>query len=806
MAEPKDPLLGTEDTVVAPAPLPSERAELGTTPEAVASTLLGARYEIIGLLGAGGMGSVYRAHDCELDEVVALKMLSRELLVAPGMLERFRQEVKLARRVTHINVARTYDIGEHDGQRFLTMELVVGESLGRLLERGGALPLSRAIEIATQICAGLVAAHAAQVVHRDLKPDNILVTQEGRVVITDFGIARAFEANGGTTQGVPIGTPTYMAPEQVEGSSPIDARTDIYALGAMLFEMVTGERAWSGTTPLATAIARLVAPPPDPREHHADLPDAFAELILRCMQRKAEDRFATAKDVAEAMGALDVPALSRSAPPIPASRSMRSAEQTAIGDKTVAVLPFRNLGPATDDYLAEGLTDDILDALSVRPGLRVRSRGAVAAANGQAIDARDLGRHLHVQVIVEGSLRRVGSHLRVSARIISVPDGFQLWAKRFERPTCEVLLVGDEAATAIAEVLTLAKRKTMPARKKDAGEVIDLYLRARHEYHKFWGDSNARAIELFEEAYALAPDHPRVLGGYAMALMRRFQLKGDQESAAAHTVDMARRALTIDPTNAEAHIALGGVAWALGDAVTAAREILAGYRENPRLGDAHDYCGRLLVEVGCIDAGIDHLRAAAEAEPGIRAHAVVDIARALALKGAWTESLALLESAPSNNPSLLNLYWLMRARLAVWKGDKELAQRLLAELATSTDFPAKSMTLGALAAMLTGQVPREAMKFLDERSAGTPQALRRRSFTAQIQAEVAGILGDVDAGLRALSAADEARLIDIAWLEQCDLLAPLRSSPVYATVHEHVQARALEVREVFATALTEVRE
>jgi serine/threonine-protein kinase len=215
--------------------------------------VLAGRYELLGLVGTGGMGSVYRARDRELDEIVALKMLRRELVDAPGMLARFRQEVKLARKVTHRNVARTFDIGEHAGDKFLTMELVEGESLANLLHREKKLELARVIELVEAICSALSAAHAAEVVHRDLKPDNVLLAKDGRVVVTDFGIARAVTSDAQPTIGAPIGTPAYMAPEQLEGSHPIDARADLYALGAMTYELLTGQQPWTGDSAYAVA-------------------------------------------------------------------------------------------------------------------------------------------------------------------------------------------------------------------------------------------------------------------------------------------------------------------------------------------------------------------------------------------------------------------------------------------------------------------------------------------------------------------------------------------------------------------------
>ena len=270
--------------------------------------ILAGRFEILELLGVGGMGSVYRARDVTLDETVALKMIARSIAREPGMLERFRREVRLARRVTHPNVARCFDIGQHDDDCFFTMELIEGESLRARLDREGRVTAAAAIVIATEVCAGLGAAHRASVVHRDLKPDNVMLGAEGRVVLTDFGIAsaRLLADRGQRTVGTLVGTPEYISPEQVQGERDLDGRADIYSLGVMLFELVTGRVPWVGPTPLAVVVARLGADPPDPRQL-VELDDQLAAIIMRCMARRREDRFASVDDVARALYEVYVP-------------------------------------------------------------------------------------------------------------------------------------------------------------------------------------------------------------------------------------------------------------------------------------------------------------------------------------------------------------------------------------------------------------------------------------------------------------------------------------------------------------------
>ncbi len=783
---------GTLVAVMADAPrirgdeatLAAEGTASTTTPSLSGTALVGDRYAILGLVGVGGMGSVYRARDTELDEVVALKVLRKELVETPGMLERFRQEVKLARRVTHVNIARTFDIGEHEGEKYLTMEYVDGRSLADLAAEG-PMPVARVVAIAKGICAGLSAAHAAGVVHRDLKPDNVLVGPDGRVVITDFGIARAVREGDSAvmTNGRPIGTPAYMAPEQVQGKA-VDGRADIYALGAILYELLTGERAWQGDTVFVVAAARLVEPPPDPRAKTL-VTDAVAGVVLKCMAKEAEARFETAAEVARALdealaAATHPPATS---PPLRPSARPPSAE----AHKTIAVLPFRNTGAPEDEYIADGLTDDLIDGLSMTRGLRVQGRGAVMRHKAGDRDPRDVGRALGVQVVVDGSVRKAGGKLRVSARLISVADGFQLWAKRFDRAEADFLAVGDEAANAIADALTV--ERGLPAREAptDPG-AIDLYLRARHAYHAGWSLNVDRAVTLFEQALTLAPEDPLLLAGYALARVRRFSFDPDGTEVDGEAAKAAaERALAKVPAMGEARMALATHALIVGDGVACARAVHEALAVAPGSADVHDMRARLLSEVGRPEDALAGLRKTLQLEPS-NERARGDAVRMRVYLGDWSAVDDLIERTEIP-PGAEGVALVLCARLAIWKGDLDVVRRLRAHV-DKLDFVFKTPVLELTHLALTREITPALQEMSNVWGKLTGRATRRPIFFKQLAAEIAAFTGLEDLALQAIESSDALGLIDRTWIDRCPLFDGMRGSPRFEAVRGRIVDRA----------------
>ncbi len=773
---------------------------------------IGNRYQLLGLLGTGGMGRVYKVRDTELDEEVALKMLDSRLLTDTTMVERFRREVKLARRVTHRHVARTFDIGEHEGEKFLTMELLDGEPLAGLIMREGAQPIPRAIEIAVAIAEGLAAAHAVGVVHRDLKPENVVLTRDGRVVVADFGLAVAAHAsdNANLTQGFTLGTPAYMAPEQVEGLRDLDGRADLYALGLILYELLTGERAWQGTQPLVLAAARLMHPPPDPTKLRPNLPAPLRELIARLLEKRREDRPADAPTVARALLAIEVPL--GSAQTVAVATSAAAVARTpgrtpqATGDapartttpfstprqaaaRTVAVLPFAR-AKDDDDYLADGLTDDVIDTLSMTSGLRVRPRGAVFKFRGSH-DPREVGRELGVDVVIEGSVRRSGPLVRVSTRVLSVADGFQLWAQRFDRPEGEMLQVSDEIARAIAAALTV--KEAPPERDAPSDPtVISFFLRARHELRKYWGSHMRRATELFSEALAIAPDEPLLLAGFALATARAWSAEGKEPPEQVERAIAQARVMA--PHLGETYVASAFLHLGLGQPEAAMRDLRDAITRSPALPDAPDLLGRILIEVGATDEGIKRLEAAALLDPELEVSSAAEIARAHSLLGNHELAAGLMERMQPRNPSQAVYAAVTSARLAFWRRDVEALRKL--PLNVSNDPSGFARGLAQIVETGEGSALHDVMRARAE-TRGLPA--RHRAFSYQLLAELS-TTRTADDIIAAIESAYSHGLFDIVWIEKCPLLDVARSDPRFQPLVDKVRARAAAVLTAWRTA------
>ena len=755
----------------------AELAEATEPASGESGALVAGRYRLIELIGSGGMGTVYKAHDAELDEMVALKTLRRELVSAPGALERFKREVKLARKVTHRSIARVFDVGETDGangEKFLTMEYVKGRSLGRVLGERGPLSPSEAVQIGGAIAEGLAAAHAAGVVHRDLKPDNVLIEDGGRVVLTDFGVARAIEATDvrSTAAGGIVGTPAYMAPEQVEAGT-VDGRTDVYALGIVLFEMLSGVLPFAGETPFAIAAARLIRAPIDLGTLRPDLPTPLLDVVRRALARTPSSRFQSASAMATALAAsITTTTMTRRASVPPPA--------TAI-ERRIAVVPFR--AAEGDAWMAEGLVEDLGDALSMIHGVRVKAR---AGAPGPGEDLRDYGRRHDVEALVEGSLRRDGERFRASLRLVTAQDGFQVWAHRFEGTTGELLRVSDEAAHAIARALAGASMPSL-ARPESSSAAVELYLRARQHSTSFVGHPLGR--EMLQRANELAPNDPTILAALAIATSHDLFRPGSSADLVKTARGLAERAVSIAPHLAESHLAMARVRFAESDDAGAMRAVVRAKQFGPGVAEVDDFLGRMLAERDLIPEAITHLERAIWIHPGLH-FARVDLARAHALLGHWERTTELLEGLRRESPQH---FVLIAARMALWSGRLEW-------LDDATEVPNPAVEIFhrvTKRSLLRGSIEASDWAELERVVREVPAVSRPHRLFRQMEAELHCRFGSIDEAEIALRGSVAAGLSDLAWMRRCPVIASLRERAGWAEQLRIVEERGEEARRAY---------
>ncbi|MCA9688586.1 MAG: protein kinase [Myxococcales bacterium] len=778
--------------------------------------LFAGRYVIEKLLGEGGMGAVYRVHDREVDERVALKLLLGASTSAEAV-ERFRREVRLARRVTHRNAARTYDLGEHDGLRFLTMEYVDGKSLRQVLQHKGTLEHGCAASVAAEICAGLAAAHEAGVIHRDLKPANILVERGGhRIVITDFGIARALAGREGTQQTTGLmGTPAYMAPEQVS-SGAIDHRTDLYAVSLILYEMITGELPFDGDNPIAMALARLRDPPPDLRER-ADVPEGLAELVRRGLAIDPSERPSSASEMAAALvpfaddkaaasstlGPLVTlyrtqqttsrPDLSLGTATTPRSTTPRWTVAAPSGERALAVLPFRHRGPESERYIAETLTDELIDLLSRTRGLKVSGSGATAKyadTGGRDRDPRSIGRDLGVDVIVDGTVQVAGKRIRISARLEDVSSGFQLWSERFDGALEDVFELQDRMARRIAEALRV-ELSTIAHRGEAPAEAIELYLRARQIMRSFRRDIHERPVDMLEKSLALAPEFKPAIAAHAIACLQAWFIPELNDSDwQTRARDSVARALAAAPELAETHFAAAKFAVQIGEYRDAARSLAQALKIAPTFAEGHDYLGRLQCEAGRSEQGIGHIRLALDLDPSL-VSGYFDIARYHGLNGDFEAVEKIIETYKESavhggDPGVP----LVEVRIAGWQRDFDRIRRCLADIESRKGRPAW-MIVTLLCRGYLGLVdPVELLRFLDSTAKEATLNPRFTSVSYQLAAEVAAARGLHDDAMDYISRAANGVLVDIDWLDRCPVLEGLRGRPEYEAARAKVKRRA----------------
>ena len=515
-------------------------------------------YRIIEKLGKGGMGVVYKAEDMRLERTVALKFPSSHLLGDRNDRARFVHEAKAAAALNHPNVCTIHEIDEADDQIFIAMEFVDGENLRTQL-RAGPLEVNDALGIAVQMAEGLEAAHRRGIIHRDIKPANVVVTPDGLVKIMDFGLARRPGGAQLTRAGATMGTVAYMSPEQARGNE-VDHRTDLWSLGVVLYEMLAGQRPFRGDHDQAVIYSILNDEPEHVSKSRQGVPAALDVVIHSFLSKDAAERCQSAAEVAADLQGM---ATTAGAPTV-ALETGRQKQASSI-----AVMPFADMSPDGDqEYFCDGMSEEIINELTGVSGLRVIARTSAFSFKGKSEDIREIGRKLDVTSILEGSVRKAGDRVRITAQLISVADGSHVWSERYDRVLEDVFAIQDEIASAIVErlrvELTAGEQDRLAEAREVNPEAHEFYLRGRHVLNRglmtllYDRKRVDRAIEFFTRAAEVDPDYAPPYAGLAdiySALCRWLKPEGNCDKAEQFAV----KATELDDGLVEAHVAMGRV-------------------------------------------------------------------------------------------------------------------------------------------------------------------------------------------------------------------------------------------------------
>ena len=574
-------------------------------------------YKILKKLGEGGMGVVYQAQDTKLDRLVALKFLPAALGDSPEERGRFQQEARTLSRLNHANIATVHDIDEADGERFIVLEYLSGGTLKSKIEVLDAseqfLTFQEIVEYAIRIGEGLAHAHRNGIVHRDLKTDNIMLTEDGNVKITDFGLAKLRGGEHLTRSGSTLGTPGYMSPEQVRGEE-IDERSDLFSFGVVLYELLTAHLPFRGEHYVAMGYSIAHEDPVPPSTYRTDIPSSLGHILNRALEKDRGKRYQKAAELVAELRKirLDGPSL--------ASKEGQPSETI----NSIAVLPFINMSADPEnEYFSDGISEEIINALTKVRSLLVAARTSSFAFKGKTPDIKSIAQALQVKSVLEGSVRKAGKKIRITAQLISVADGYHLWSERYDRDLEDIFAIQDEISLAVVDALRVkllgGEHEALTKRHTENPQAYELYLRARHSFYRRTVDDLKASIRWCEQAIALEPDFALPHSGLADALLLlSYTTVGviPPREAFPRAIDAARRAVELDNTLAEAHTSLGFAHLAYGwDWVRAEEEFKKAIALNPRYSLAQIWYATLLTQQGRHQESAVHAQTAQYVDP-----------------------------------------------------------------------------------------------------------------------------------------------------------------------------------------------
>jgi serine/threonine protein kinase/Flp pilus assembly protein TadD len=609
-------------------------------------------YTIDRELGRGGMSAVFLAQDCKHDRSVAIKVLHPDLAASLGP-ERFLQEIKVAARLSHPHILPLFDSGSVDDLLYYVMPYVEGESLRERLDREQQLSIEETVRHGCAIASALDYASRQGVVHRDVKPENVML-YEGEAMVMDFGIAKAVSSAGSETLtqvGMMIGTPAYVSPEQAAGEQRLDGRSDQYSLACMLYEMLTGERPFSGETAQAVMVKRFTETARPLRSIRAAVPESIERAIAKAMSTAPTNRFSTTAQFGQALssGSMNTPTDTMVLPPAQISAA-----------KSVAVLPFADMSADADnEYFTDGMAEEIIDALSKIQALRVASRTSSFAYKGKNEDIGEIGRKLKVSTVLEGSVRKVGNKLRITAKLVNVADGYNLWSERYDREMEDVFAIQDDISQSIAKALRVIlsedEKKQIEKPRAANIEAYDFYLRGRQGF-EIRRKNLDQSRQMFEKAIAIDPSYARAHAGLADCYSLLYCFFDIRESNLKQAEIASSKALDLEPDLAEAHVARGMVVSLYKRFDEAEQEFEQAMRLDPQLFDAVYWFARARQSQGRFQDAVNLFERAALLRPeeyqipGLLAQALTSLGRHDEAAAALRKQMKLIERHLELNP------------------------------------------------------------------------------------------------------------------------------------------------------------
>ncbi|MFN8668638.1 MAG: protein kinase [Gemmatimonadaceae bacterium] len=653
----------------------------------VLAASLADRYRLERELGAGGMATVYRARDLRHERDVALKVLRADVGEALGR-DRFLREIRLAASLTHPHILPLHDSGDAGGTLWFTMPLMSGETLRDRLATLGRLPVDDAMRLAGEVADALDYAHRRDIVHRDIKPENILL-HEGHAVVADFGIGKALaaateHATLHTQVGVTVGTPAYMSPEQAAGEE-VDGRSDLFALGCVLYEMLTGEVAFSGPTVQATIARRFVHTPPPVHTLRPDVPPALAQLVDRLLAKAVDERVSSGAHVVQSLRT-------------PVATPVATPAAGAHTERSVVVLPFVNVSPDADtEYFSDGLTDELITDLSRVQALRVISRTTAMQYKGSTQSLREIGTAVGVRWALTGSVRRAGNALRISAQLVDVQRDEPRWAEKYSGTLDDVFDVQERVSRAIVDALDVAlspqESAQLAARPLQDVRAFELYLKAREALGAY---DVARAAPLIARAVEIAGRVPVLRALEAMSGIMQLRTGASRDAALIASIEREARALIVEaPDFAQGHALLGYLAYEIGDQVTAVTSLRRALALDPADGDIRFFLG-----ISVAAAGPPDTRAALAwlASDPLSPLANVLVAANTWWTGRFAEGLPYIEAAVRLAPGGLIFHWGLGHHLALLGRYEESARHAAWLAEHAPHFPYTPTLQGLLAA------------------------------------------------------------------------------------------------------------